>query len=183
MFTKKQMQRTVPGAPDFTWAELTASTVIRRLGVAKAPGPDQVMRLGHVCATLAQPARDALGPIAVSSGLRCPRLNKAVGGAADSAHLYGAALDLVPRKVPAGRLFAWLAANAADWDQIIWEQDSLGRQWVHASLWPFGERHNRRQLLKKNPRNRGRCIELDTAEQQRLLTEKRAYGMDNGQLA
>lgn len=180
MFTKNQMQKTVPGAPNFTWAELTASSTGRRLGAANIPNSSQTMRLGHVCASLAQPARDALGAMAVSSGFRCIRLNEAVGGAIDSAHLHGAALDLVPRKVAVQRLFAWLAVNTKEWDQIIWECDKFGRQWVHASLWPFGERTNRRQLLRKSPKNGGRCIAMHAAELELMNMGRKANGMDCG---
>ena len=34
--------------------------------------------------------------INISSGYRCPELNKAVGGSSTSAHRYGYAFDLVP---------------------------------------------------------------------------------------
>lgn len=34
-------------------------------------------------------------PISINSGYRCPVHNKAVGGAADSMHMYGNAVDLV----------------------------------------------------------------------------------------
>lgn len=41
----------------------------------------------HLCRTLLQPARDALGPIVVVSGYRSKRYNAAVGGASASRHV------------------------------------------------------------------------------------------------
>jgi len=45
--------------------------------------------------TILQPLRDAWGkPITISSGYRCPELNKAVRGSKTSAHMLGYAADL-----------------------------------------------------------------------------------------
>jgi len=42
-----------------------------------------------------QQLRDRIGkPIAITSGYRCPAHNRAVGGAAQSQHMYGAAADI-----------------------------------------------------------------------------------------
>lgn len=47
-----------------------------------------------------QKLRDKIGVITVTSGCRCKKHNAEVGGVADSAHLYGRAVDIA---VPAGQ--------------------------------------------------------------------------------
>lgn len=52
---------------------------------------DNIKRLCHEL----EKARDILGmPIRVTSGYRCPALNRAVNGAKNSYHMYGRAVDL-----------------------------------------------------------------------------------------
>ncbi len=53
-----------------------------------------------------QTARDKIGrPLVVTSGYRCPAHNKAVGGAANSQHLYGKAADVTCPDVSPGQLY------------------------------------------------------------------------------
>lgn len=42
-----------------------------------------------------QPLRDYVGIINISSGYRCPELNKLVGGSASSQHMKGQAVDVI----------------------------------------------------------------------------------------
>lgn len=71
-----------------------------------------------------QPARDVTGiPIRISSGLRTPSRNSAIGGVSASQHLYGQAADIMP--IPATlenfkKLWDAIIANNK-YDQIIWE--------------------------------------------------------------
>lgn len=80
-------------------------------------------------------------PVSVSSGYRCPELNRAVGGAANSAHLAGHAVDFncygfgAPFEVCRA-----IAASDLPFDQII-EEGS----WTHISFDP----RSRRQVLTK----------------------------------
>lgn len=68
---------------NFTLAEFAC----RCCGAAKID-PELVRKL--------QQLRDRIGkPITITSGYRCPAHNKAVGGAANSQHLYGTAADIV----------------------------------------------------------------------------------------
>lgn len=141
----------IPGAPNFTWEELVDSPTAERLGIDNRPDCEAEARLIHIVQEVAQPARDALGPIIVTSGHRCAALNRAVGGSKSSAHLHGAALDLVPVRVSAAKLALWLVENLETWDQIINERDKKGREWVHVALWPPGERRNRREIRRHWP--------------------------------
>jgi hypothetical protein len=42
--------------------------------------------------------REAFGPVRINSGYRCPRHNARIGGARNSQHLYGAAVDVDPTR-------------------------------------------------------------------------------------
>lgn len=75
--------------------------------------------------TLLDPLREAwethckqngLGKVGIniSSGYRCPALNKAVGGSTTSAHRYGYAFDLVPTTGRCGRSSVSAATSSLD---------------------------------------------------------------------
>lgn len=83
-----------------------------------------------LCQNVLEPARVALGPIYLSSGYRCPKLNLKVLGQPKSQHLFGQAADIIPlaEGVSVLQLMLWLNDNA-DFDQLIYE---FGR-WVHVS--------------------------------------------------
>lgn len=86
-----------------------------------------------------QPLRDAWGkPLVINSGYRCPKLNKAVGGVAESQHVKGEAADVAcdnPQEL--ARLVVRLGL---DFDQMI-----VYPTFVHLSH--TEEKANRRQIL------------------------------------
>lgn len=99
--------------------------------------PDEALtNLIAVCTELAEPTRTRWGPLYVSSGYRSPAVNAAVGGAADSAHLYGCALDLVPLTagVTVDQIVTWAVKSGLIFDQCIDEETPSGHRWVHMAL-------------------------------------------------
>lgn len=87
-------------------------------------------------------------PIRVSSGYRCPKLNKAVGGSKESQHMQGLAADLVVPDL--SRLFKTIL-KMGGFDQLIWEEPSPHRVWVHVSVAPKGAKP-RGHVLRYNGR-------------------------------
>ena len=84
-------------------------------------------------------------PITVTSGYRCPALNKAVGGSKTSDHMNGCAADIVgtpntPKENK--RLFNLIQELKLPFDQVI---DEKNFSWVHVSHRREG---NRNQVLK-----------------------------------
>lgn len=79
---------------NFTLEEFIKSSTAKRLGIKNIPdseGLDQLRQLAEVL----QKIRDRYKkPIIIDSGYRCPELNKAVGGAVNSDHLYCSAVDI-----------------------------------------------------------------------------------------
>ena len=79
----------------FSLAELIHSATAKRLNIDNTPTFEIVDNLNRLADYLDN-IREKLGkPILVSSGYRCPVLNKAVGGVANSQHQKGLAADLV----------------------------------------------------------------------------------------
>lgn len=117
-------------SPHFTMAELTNSPAATRLGIDNAPPSAVAGNLARVAATLEQIRALVGGPITVSSGYRSPALNKAVGGAANSAHVLGLAADITAPGMTARALALLIRDSGIALDQCILEFE----RWVHIGL-------------------------------------------------
>lgn len=96
-----------------------------------------------------EPVRAHFGvPIFVSSFFRSPELNKAIGGARNSQHCTGEAIDLdadVFGGVSNAEVFDYIRRNLI-FDQLIWEFGTARNpEWVHVS---YTAGVNRKQVLK-----------------------------------
>jgi hypothetical protein len=132
---------------NFTLDELLASATAKQQHIINAPGIDEVCNLCALVHHVLQPLRDAIGEsIKIGSGYRCPQLNKAVGGVANSQHIKGEAADLcIDGDMQKGkRWFEWIKAHC-QFDQLIWEHNKKGTYWVHVSYRADGK--NRRQVI------------------------------------
>jgi len=83
-------------SPHFTLQEFTTSTTASQCGIDNTPTPEAMLNLEQLAMTMEQ-VRDICGgnPITITSGYRCDELNKACGGADNSAHKYGLACDFI----------------------------------------------------------------------------------------
>lgn len=127
----------------FTLDEMTHSQTATRRDIDNTPSVDVVANLTRTAQTLEQ-VRVLLGSraITISSGYRSPDLNRAVGGAKASAHLYGLAADFIcPGYGTPPQICKAIAASNIDFDQLIQEGT-----WVHIGLAQPGQK-NRRQVL------------------------------------
>lgn len=128
----------------FTFEELTKSATASRKGIDNTPDESVKRNLTMLVDKILDPLREAWGaPIIVTSGYRCGRLNKAVGGATKSQHLYGQAADIrTVSDKPADnkKLFDLIRELKLPYDQLI---DEYGYNWVHVSY----SSRNRRQIL------------------------------------
>lgn len=131
----------------FTLAELVKSDTAKARGIDNTPPADVEENLKRLMTCVLEPARIALGaPIIITSGYRCPKLNKVVGGVSNSQHVTGQAADLVCKKYEdKRRLFSILAQM--DIDQLLYERNSAGVQWVHVS---FVEHGKNRHMVRDN---------------------------------
>ena len=124
----------------FTINELIASDTAKVKGIDNSPTTEVRANLVALIETLLDPLREAWkSPIKVTSGYRCPELNRAkeVRGSATSAHLYGYAADIFPLngKITEFKEFCKNYFNTRRhlFDQVILEDDGK-REWVHIGL-------------------------------------------------
>lgn len=125
----------------FALEELAAT---QHRDIDNRPPPEVVATLRTTAAQMEQ-VRRLLGErvISVSSGYRCPELNRAVGGSRTSAHLTGHAVDFNCFGFgPPSAVCRALAESPLRFDQLIEEGT-----WVHVSFDP----RMRRQVLTKRP--------------------------------
>ena len=129
----------------FTLDEFIKSATATRLGIDNTPDEKVLNCIQALVDNVLEPLRVHYGrPIIITSGYRCPKLNKAVGGSSTSQHAIGQAVDI--RSVSDSRddnkeLFDMIREMKLPFDQLI---NEFGYDWVHVS---FGPR-NRRQVLK-----------------------------------
>ena len=125
----------------FTFNEFEDSDKARELGIDNRLPELAEAHIVELVDILLDPLREAWGgPLTVSSGYRCPELNRAVGGSETSAHLAGWAADLVPasedpRGVQGLVDFAveLLTATGLPFDQLI-DERSGGSRWLHLGI-------------------------------------------------
>lgn len=131
-------------SPNFYLHEFTRSQAAARHGIEiEAPeGSEVFINLHRLAGAGLQPARDALGPIFISSGYRPAALNTAIGGSRTSAHVDGCAADISVVGYSPLEVAQWFAESDIPFDQVIHE---FG-QWVHIGMARPGK-EPRRQLL------------------------------------
>ena len=124
----------------FTLTELTRSATARRLGIDNTPPQEAVTALAQLVDNVLDPLREAWGaPLYVTSGYRCPALNRAVGGVPHSQHILGQAADVTTGTIDGNRrLWQLLQSLKLPVDQVINEQ---GYRWLHISHGPRNRCH------------------------------------------
>ena len=123
----------------FTIQELSASATAERLAIDNTPPCAARKMLTILVEQLLDPIRRHYGaPIVVTSGYRCPALNTAVGGVANSHHIVGCAADITTGTIDNNRkLFALIidmqSTHGLRFTQLIAEE---GYRWLHISYVP-----------------------------------------------
>ena len=133
----------------FTIQELSKSATAERLAIDNTPPRAAQRMLTILVEQLLDPIRRCYGaPIIVTSGYRCPALNTAVGGVANSHHIVGCAVDIVgglPPPPPTGGgdlnpnrylfdiIVQMQCEGAIRFTQLIAEKDY---RWLHISYVP-----------------------------------------------
>lgn len=135
---------------NLTLAEVTKSDIAIKNGIDNTPHGEHLDNLMEIAQKVYDPLFDHFGVrIPIPSGYRSPALNKKIGGAVNSQHCKGQALDLDVdgvKGVENRDLFQFIAENIT-FDQLIWEYGtSMNPDWVHVSYKKDGA--NRGEMLR-----------------------------------
>ena len=132
---------------NFSLSELTRSQNATRRGIENQPNDEQLANLVALCECVLQPIRDHFGKsVRISSGLRVPELNAAIGGSTTSDHCKGMAADIEVPPVDNLELARWIEGSGLAFRQLILEyyDGTPDSGWIHVSYDPAD---NKRQVL------------------------------------
>lgn len=139
----------------FKLSEFTRSATASAKKIDNTPSLEVVSNLQQLCIHVLEPLREHFNcPITISSGYRCPVLNKAVGGVATSQHMTGEAADIhLPDEATGKRWFVWLM-DSVPFHQLIWEKSTPSsiHHWIHVAFKQNG--HNAQQVIENLVKNR-----------------------------
>jgi zinc D-Ala-D-Ala carboxypeptidase len=125
------MNRAMKLSENFPLHEFLRSETAARMGRVLEPPPEAVAHLTRLSVEVLQPVHVLLGrPLYILSGWRPDWLNDQVGGAKDSAHLYGRAADTIVSGMSALVLARFIQRHNLPVDKCIVEFD----QWVHVQV-------------------------------------------------
>lgn len=118
----------------FSLSEFLNSATAKRLGIDNTPTFEVVDNLNKLADYL-DVIREKVGkPILISSGFRCPVLNKAVGGVFNSQHQKGLAADLICADMES---LEKVLRETGGFDQLIKEHHKGSKSfWYHVSVAP-----------------------------------------------
>lgn len=139
----------------FTLSEMISSATADRLGIDNYPSNVVVFELERL-ADLMESIREVAGEaITITSGYRCPELNKAIGGSKTSAHQFGRACDFVTRYGSAESRKALVAKIVTA--GIVFDQLILEPAWIHVSI-AAEDARPRKQVLRAIRQPSGKMI-------------------------
>ena len=129
----------------FSIKELCKSNTAIKNKIDNYPTPEIERNLTILIEHCLDPIREKFGkPITVTSGYRCEKLNKLVGGKSNSQHLRGEAADLVGNTNVETKEIFEIAKQVGNYDQLLFEINGKGSKWVHISYKKTG---NRKQYI------------------------------------
>ena len=146
----------------FTLGEMTKSS--SHPEVYNIPSHEAIANLKRLCVWLEalraraaspgptaspDPSKGRGVPIIINSGYRSPQLNRKIGGAPNSNHLTGCAVDIRVSGMEQLIRYAAILLNYADethqeFDELLIEKNRHGAIWLHFAVRPSG---NRRKVM------------------------------------
>ena len=119
----------------FTINELTKTST----GLDNTPSKDVQANLEYLVNNVLDKVREIYGkPIKVNSGYRSKLVNKKVGGASNSQHTKGEAVDITGGNKTENKRIYEIIKNLGKYDQLINEYDY---SWIHISYKNGNNRH------------------------------------------
>lgn len=122
----------------FRLTEFTRSQTAQKYDLMNIPREEaELANLRALAEHVLEPTRAIFGRyLIITSGFRCATLNRLIGGAITSQHLYGEAADFIIRGVPTFDAASAIAVSDIPFDQLIYEtRERKGTltQWMHVS--------------------------------------------------
>lgn len=129
----------------FSLSEFLNSATAKRLRIDNTPTFEVVDNLNKLADYL-DGIREKVGkPILISSGFRCPVLNKAVGGVSNSQHQKGLAADLICADMES---LEKVLRETGGFDQLIKEHRKGSKSfWFHVSVTPRNGRPRQQVIM------------------------------------
>lgn len=119
----------------FTINELTRTST----GLDNTPSKVELTNLEYLVNNVLDKVREIYGkPIKVNSGYRSKLVNKKVGGASNSQHTKGEAVDITGGNKTENKMIYEIIKNLGKYDQLINEYDY---SWIHISYKNGNNRH------------------------------------------
>ena len=126
----------------FSISELCKSSTAIKMKIDNTPSEEIKRNLTILIEECLDPIREKFGkPITVTSGYRCEKLNKEVGGVPNSDHKFGYAADLVGDTNTKTREIFEIAKKLNVYTQLLYEKNKRGSIWVHISYNPKSTKH------------------------------------------
>ena len=142
----------------FTLGEMTKSN--SHPEIYNIPSHEAIANMKRLCGWLEvlreraspDPSKGREVPIIINSGYRSQQLNKKIGGAANSNHLTGCAVDIRTSGMEQAICYAAILINYAkesqhDFDELLIEKNRYGAVWIHFAVRPS---NNRRKVMFLN---------------------------------
>jgi hypothetical protein len=123
----------------FTLGEMTKSN--SHPEIYNIPSHEAIANMKRLCGWLEMLRERAGKPIRINSGYRSPQLNKKIGGAANSNHLTGCAVDIRVENMEQLIRYAVILMDYADetkqeFDELLIEKNRHGAIWLHFAVRP-----------------------------------------------
>ena len=139
----------IPNRPSATTRSPGSSAANGSGSEEEAKSSPILANIQNLCEVVLEPLRQQVNePVIISSGYRCPQLNRAVGGSPTSQHMTGEACDI--HHSDPQKLRDWFAIlQRGEFDQLIWERSSprSTHYWIHVSC-KHDRLQNRRQVFQ-----------------------------------
>lgn len=126
----------------FTIKELCKSNTAIKNKIDNHPSPEVEANLTTLIEKCLDPIREKFGkPITVTSGYRCEKLNKAVGGQSNSFHKTGCAADIVGDTNAKTYEIFKIAKELGVYTECLFETNKRGSKWLHIAFDPKSSKH------------------------------------------
>lgn len=129
----------------FNLSEFFRSSIAAKNGIKNEPGIDAratiARNINLLVDNVLDPVRDKFGkPVIITSGYRCPQVNRLAGGVDNSQHMSGCAADFhVGEFTPSMMYQVFLyISDTLEFDQLIYYRH---KNFIHVSYVENGNRH------------------------------------------